>query len=147
MRGMVFLGSHPAIDFLNTWLRPGGEPLEVIGDGRSFAEWLGKAGLVDPVRLAQLARREGWAALDDAATDARRLREWARGWLARWREHPRGDYTAEVHHLNAFLARPLVHRELIATPRGHEISERYQLANAGDLVGVVALQLALLVSR
>jgi predicted RNA-binding Zn ribbon-like protein len=143
----LFLGSHPAIDFLNTSLKPRGCPVEVLGDGRSFAAWLGEAGLVDPARLAHLARRPGWAALDDAAADARRLREWARGWLARWREDPGGDYAAEVRHLNAFLARPLVHRELVAAPRGYEVAERDQLADSADLIGVVALQLALLVAR
>jgi Putative stress-induced transcription regulator len=36
----LFLGSHPAMDFLNTRLTPHGTSIELIGDGMSFAAWL-----------------------------------------------------------------------------------------------------------
>ena len=36
----LFLGSHPAMDFLNTRPTPQGAPLELIGDGTSYAAWL-----------------------------------------------------------------------------------------------------------
>ena len=42
MRAMssLFLGSHAAVDFLNTWMAPQGVPIEHIGDGRAFVGWL-----------------------------------------------------------------------------------------------------------
>ena len=36
----LFLGSHPATDFLNTLPTPRGVPIELIGDGPSFLAWL-----------------------------------------------------------------------------------------------------------
>ena len=42
----LFLGSHPAMDFLNTRPTPRGAPIELIGDGASYAAWLEGARLL-----------------------------------------------------------------------------------------------------
>ena len=64
----LFLGSHPAVDFLNTALAPQGTPIETIGDGRAFVDWLVTAGLLDratafdggaPLRHKSLGRDRG----------------------------------------------------------------------------------------
>ena len=80
----LFLGSHPAMDFLNTRPTPRGAPIELIGDGTSYVAWLEGAQLLQATTAVKLRRRFGTAALDAAATEARELRDWARGWIARW---------------------------------------------------------------
>jgi predicted RNA-binding Zn ribbon-like protein len=140
----LFLGGHPAIDFLNTSLTPGGETVELIGDGRSFLAWLAAAGLVEAAAVPRLARRFGGALLDDAAARARSFREWARAWIARWRVSP--STAAELRRLNSMLERATLHRELVATPGGHELVDRVHIDAAEQLVGLVAGEVAKLVA-
>lgn len=83
---------------------------------------------------------------DAAAIEVRRLREWARAWLSRWSKRPGDDYSAELRHLNRILAGTPVRWELIETPSGWEMVDGVQVSTAGDLVGMLALALARLVS-
>ena len=108
----LFLGSHPAMDFLNTRLTPRGEYLELIGDGAWSAAWLQGSGLLHAATAAKLRRRLGAAALDEAAAQARYLREWACDWIARWRDAPGGAYKAELRRLNHLLARATCNPEM-----------------------------------
>jgi predicted RNA-binding Zn ribbon-like protein len=140
----LFLGSHPALDFLNTRPSRQGEPVELIGDGRSFAAWLETAGLLESA--AKLERRLGTAPLEAAAAEARKLREWARDWLPRWREAPRRDHAAELRRLNALLGQGTVRRELVASKAGMQLREQPRLESAEDLIALLAAQLALLVA-
>ena len=66
----LFIGSHPAIDFLNTALTPNGEQIELIGDGRSYLAWLVAAKLLDDEQAAKLLRRMGVKGADAAAAQA-----------------------------------------------------------------------------
>ena len=36
----LFLGNHPAVDFLNTSFAPDGVQMEAIPDGQTFIEWI-----------------------------------------------------------------------------------------------------------
>src|SRR5688572_17599732 len=101
----LFLGSHPALDFLNTIFSPQGSPIELIGEGQSFVEWLVSAGLLDASSASKLKRRFGAEALDIVAAEARKFREWASDWISRWRDAPGGDYKAELRRLNRLLER------------------------------------------
>ena len=55
----VFLGSHPAMDFLNTSFTPQGAAVEVIGDGPAFLDWLVTAELLDAPAAAKLKQQGG----------------------------------------------------------------------------------------
>src|SRR5262245_38133395 len=101
----LFLGSHTGVDFLNTWLEPDGEATETLDDGKAFLDWLVAAELLERDEASRLARRFGAKALDASAAEARKVREWAREWLTRWRAAPRADYTEEIEQLNRLLAR------------------------------------------
>src|SRR5689334_22039605 len=101
---LLQLGGHRALDFLNTWREPGAEE-ETLADGRAFGAWLVAVGHLEESELAKLRRRFGEAAMDTAASEARRFREWAREWLTRWRRAPRGRYNDELAELNRVLAR------------------------------------------
>lgn len=143
----LFIGSHPAVDFLNTALAPQGQPIETIGDGRAYLDWLVAAELLDEASAARLKRRFGIKALDAAAAEARRIREWARAWLERWREKPDGDYAAEIATLNKWLAHDARNREVVAGDDGLGIIERPRLDDADALAALVASPLAALITQ
>ena len=143
----LFLGGHPAMDFLNTLFGPDGQQTETIGSGRAFLDWLVAAGLLDATVGARLPRRFGEEALDDAAAEARKFREWARSWLMRWRAAPRRDYSSELSALNKMLARETCHREVVAAGKGLKVTARPRLEQANALVALVAGPIAALVTE
>lgn len=144
----LFLAAHPALDFLNTSVASKGEPIECIGDGRSFVDWLVRAGLLKTHDAALLLRRLSGEALDAAAADARRLREWARVWIARWQGGAAGVHgPAELLRLNTLLERASWHHALVSAPDGLRLEERCRMASVDELVALVATQIALLVSN
>jgi predicted RNA-binding Zn ribbon-like protein len=143
----LFVAGHPAIDFLNSAYAPGGELVETIGDGRALLDWMTSAGLLQQRAAAQLARRFPRKALDAAAHEARAVREWARTWVATWRENPAGDYSEEIAALNKLLARENRARELIAVKRRLELSERPHFTDPRELIAPMALEIARLVTR
>ena len=142
----IFLASHPALDFLNTSMAPQGTPIEFIGDGRSLVDWLVGAGLLDPQGASRVKRRLGAEALDAVAAEARKLRDWAGGWISRWREAPGGNHETERRRLNGLLERASSHRELVHAKDGLRLMERCRIYSADDLLALVAAQIALLVS-
>jgi predicted RNA-binding Zn ribbon-like protein len=143
----LFVAGHPAIDFLNSAYAPGGEPVETIGDGRALLGWMTGAGLLPQDAAAQLARRFTRKALDAAAQEARAVREWARTWLAAWRENPARDYGEEIAALNKLLARENRARELVAAKRRLELTERPHFTDARELIAPIALEIARLVTQ
>lgn len=142
----LFLGGHPALDFLNTRPSPRGVPVELIGDGGSYAEWLERAGLLHGTTASTLKRRFGQAALDAAAADARHLREWAGDWIARWRDAPGGAYGSELRRLNHLMARSACYPEMVITTGAFHVAERWRLDSANELAAIVAAQIASLVA-
>lgn len=143
----LFVGSHPAIDFLNTAFAPNGERVETIGDGKAHLDWLVAAGLVDEARASKLIRRSGVKALDTAATEARKIREWARDWLDAWRAEPRKDYGEEIAVLNRLLARGARTSEVVAGKDGLEVIEVPHVETPDALIALVAAQIAALITQ
>ena len=143
----IFLGGHPAIDFLNTAFAPDGRLVETIGDGDAFLNWLTGAGLVQKASAPRIRRRLGSKCLDLAATDARKLREWARTWLERWRLSPAGEYTQELSRLNELLGREACYHEVIVTKEGLRVLEREQLDSVDALLALVARSIAALIAE
>jgi predicted RNA-binding Zn ribbon-like protein len=141
----LFLAGHPGADFLNTWCTPDGQPVELIGDGAALLRWMQAAQLLDAATARRL-RHSGPEALDAAAAEARELREWARDWLARWREAPQTDYKRELRYLNKHLERARWTRELTATREGLGVVECCRVESDQELVALLAAQLAALVA-
>lgn len=142
----LFLGGHPALDFVNTRPAPRGEAHELIADGRSYAAWLEGAGLLQGGTAAALERRLGATALDAAAAQGRELREWARAWIRRWQEAPATPFGSELRRLNQLMARGTRHPHLVRTDDGIQFTERWRIDSADALTAVVAAQIASLVS-
>lgn len=143
----IFLGSHVAVDFLNTAFEPNGEKIETIGSGKEFLDWLGAAELLDEPQAARLQRKLGARGLDAAAAEARKLRDWARLWLTRWRASPSRDYSAELDVLNRYLAARTTCHEVIRTKDGLRMIERSQLESGDDLLGLLAEHIGKLVTQ
>ncbi len=143
----IFIGSHPAIDFLNTALAPDGALIETIPDGRALLDWLVGAGLLEAPAATRLSRRLGARTVDDAASEARKLREWARAWLKRWRAAPDRDYTKELTALNKLLEGASFDREVIAAGGVMSLRARPRVDNARELLGLLAAEIANLLTQ
>jgi predicted RNA-binding Zn ribbon-like protein len=143
----LFFGSHPAIDFLNTSLAPNGEMIETIPDGRAYLEWFVGAGVLSQEEAARLRRRFGSKTLDAAAAEARKVREWARTWLNRWRSAPNAAYDSEIETLNKLLARQAQRLEVTVTDDGPSLIEQSHIESANALVALVAIQIAKLLTE
>ena len=141
------IGGHAAIDFLNTSFTPEHEAIETIGDARSFLKWLIASGLIDESAATRLMKRSGPKALESAAAEARKIREWTREWLGRWRAKPRMAYADELAHLNKLLARGVSTHEVTSTEEGLALLERPGLDSPEDLVALIALQVATLITQ
>ena len=142
----LHVGDHPAIDFLNTAYQPQGVAIELLGGGQEFLAWLVDAELIEQSDARRLERRVGRAAIDSAAEEARRVREWARAWLGRWSKAPRADYSKEIAKLNALLVRASLSREVIATSDGLRLTQHSAIEAADTLIALVAEQIAALVT-
>lgn len=142
----LFLGNHPAIDFLNTAFEPDGNRIEMLRDGRTFLSWLAEAGLLDKGEATRLSRRFTNEQLDAAAMEARKLREWARVWLAQWRTTPNADYSMQFARLNRLLLRETSHRELVLTKEGARLVQRDVVETADALLAPVARSIAELIA-
>ena len=140
----LFLGSHPALDFLNTAYAPEGRVVEVIGNGAAFLDWLVEAQLLDHTQRIGLTERFSAQALDSLAAEARAMREWARGWLIRWREEPAADYAIELEALNARLCALYIYRQVTDE---RTLVERIRLNDKAAVLGLVAAQIAALVTN
>jgi len=143
----LFLGGHPFVDFLNTSLTPEGEAIELIGDGKTFVEWLATAGLLDQDTAAKMAARRWKAEADAVATEARRVREWARKWLERWRAEPDAPYGAELREVNRLLDGVKLHRQVVRIGTNLEIAETQRVDVPEDLIGLIALQLSTFIAE
>lgn len=143
----LFLGGHPAIDFLNTAFAPDGRQIETIEDGTAFMDWMVGAGLLQQPLAAKLRRRFAAKALDATAAEARKLREWARGWIGTWRANPEADYGKEIDLLNELLARAASYREVVSTAQGLRAAERDQLESADALLALIARGIAALITE
>jgi predicted RNA-binding Zn ribbon-like protein len=143
----LFVGGHPAVDFLNTAYAPGGQLVETLGDGRALLDWMVRAKLLEESESATLQRRFTRKALDALAQEAREVREWARTWLTAWRANPGRDYSDEIAVLNKLLARETRGREVIAAKRRLALLDRSRFEDASALLAPIAVEIARLVTQ
>ncbi|HLH10968.1 MAG TPA: ABATE domain-containing protein [Methylovirgula sp.] len=115
----IFVGDAPGLDFLNSVATPVDTPIDWISDGEGLLNWLEQARLV-PVSVLETIRVEALPReLDEAADQARRLREWFRGFVQKHRGRPLGkESLAELEPLNRLLGRDEAFRRIV--PREHE---------------------------
>jgi len=139
-----FVGGQPAIDFLNTRYLDG---VETLANGRDLLNWLVGAGLIDEAEAGRVMRRLGARTLDEAAAEARRVREWLREWLTRWRQAPAANYSDELVTLNKLMAREAPRSEVVASNEGLKIIERWHIASADSILALIGTQVAALITE
>lgn len=103
-RGFLFVGNHPALDFLNTRPVQDGEAMELLPDFSALLRWFQAAGLLPAQDAARLRRRWGRSARARRTLEAvRSLRERLRRELFAW-ERGRALRTSTVVELNGLMA-------------------------------------------
>jgi predicted RNA-binding Zn ribbon-like protein len=85
--------------------------------------------------------------LDETAAEVRRVREWLRGWLTRWRRSPKADYSDELATLNRLMAREAPRSEVVADDDGLKIVERWHLSSADSILALIASHIATLLTQ
>jgi predicted RNA-binding Zn ribbon-like protein len=143
----LFLGGHPALDFLNTVFSPDGAEMETLGDGHALLDWLVGAQLLSAAAADALLSREGPKAMDVTAAKARKLREQARAWLQQWRAAPDRPYRTEVSKLNELIAKGVWRQRLVSGPDGMQVLEQLEIKDADALLPLLAWQIAALVTQ
>ncbi len=76
----LLVGDHPALDFVNSVLAPGGSVMDFLQDGSSLAHWLDASGVL-PAPIAQTVAAWPTRQQDRLAEQARGLREELRRFL------------------------------------------------------------------
>lgn len=100
----MFVGDAPGLDFLNSIATPVDVPVDWICDGEGLVNWLAQAGLAPPDALEDIRRRAAPGELDEAADQARRLREWFRSFVVRHKGRPlTGESAPQLERLNRLL--------------------------------------------
>jgi predicted RNA-binding Zn ribbon-like protein len=106
---LASVGGHPALDFLNSFAKLLHETIELLSGGESYIAWLMLTGQIEAHDAAEIADRFSAQQLDQAAADARALREWLRPVLAAWADDTEDAAGAALPghvlaHLNDILA-------------------------------------------
>jgi predicted RNA-binding Zn ribbon-like protein len=139
-----FVGGQPAVDLLNTYYQGS---VETLAGGRDLLSWMVGAGLIDEAESTRMMRRLGAKMLDETAAEVRRVREWLRGWLTRWRRAPNADYSDELATLNRLMAREAPRSEVVADDDGLKIVERWHLSSADSILALIASHIATLITQ
>jgi predicted RNA-binding Zn ribbon-like protein len=77
----IFIADATGLDFLNSLATPVDTQVEGIGTGEDLLSWLLQAGLVPLEAIADLRRTAVPGEFDTVAAQARKLREWFRGFV------------------------------------------------------------------
>jgi predicted RNA-binding Zn ribbon-like protein len=143
--GFLFVGNHPALDFLNTRpLLSGEEPTELLPDFAAVLRWFRASGLVDSREASELRRQ--WGESDRArqvVESLHRLREKLRKEVVRF-EAGGGVQRAIVDEVNELMASHPMRTKLIPTEDGFRIEAYCDAQEPVDLLGPVAYSIAAL---
>lgn len=102
----MFIADAVGLDFLNSIATPFDAPVEWLGSGQDFLNWLGHAKLVPQNVLDEFKQSAGPGELDAIAAQARGLREWFRAFVLNHKGRPLpNSVVSELEPLNRLLAR------------------------------------------
>jgi predicted RNA-binding Zn ribbon-like protein len=114
----MFIADSRGLDFLNSIATPVDKPVEFIGTGEDFLQWLQEAELVPAEVLTSLRNRAAPGELDDVAAQARALRKWFRGFVEAYRGKPLPAIALKkLEPLNHLLARDEEFGQIVARDR------------------------------
>lgn len=133
----VWVGNHPAIDFVNTRVARGQAVQELLQEPRDLLQWCAEAGLIPPGQIRGIARRLGPAGLRKGLRIARTFRELLRSALeaaARRRCFPE----KALRRANRLLRLPTTSWEIVREGRRFRVARRWRFAAPEDLCRPVA---------
>src|SRR5215831_4709069 len=114
-----FIGDHLALDFLNSIAAPWGREIEWLVNGRDFVACLERAHAVPANVSADFRAHFESRALNTAASQARELREWFRGFVRKQAGKPLGRRVLhDLAPLNQLLARDEAYRQIVISTTG-----------------------------
>ncbi len=134
----LFVGNVAWLDFVNTEIISGGGREDLLAEFADLADWLVAAGLLGKAEARAAVARWGATAEGPRALDAARA---FRAELRRTAERlAAGESVSRsaVDAINAYLRRPVHASELRSTSDGFERADRWELAEAADLLVPVA---------
>ncbi|MFZ1868109.1 MAG: ABATE domain-containing protein [Steroidobacteraceae bacterium] len=115
----IFIGDAPGLDFLNSVATPDDTTIDWIDDGEGLLSWLEQARLVPADVLQKIRQQPVRGELDTIAAEARRLREWFRGFVLRHKGRPLALLDlAGLQPLNQLLGKDEAYYRLVLQPSG-----------------------------
>jgi predicted RNA-binding Zn ribbon-like protein len=147
----IFVGDAAALDFLNSVATPLDVPFDWIADGEGLLSWLDQARLVPTAALQSIRAQAAPAELDEVADQARRLREWFRGFVQKHKGRPLAlQDLSELEPLNRLLERDERFSKIVlrhdTRPASLELQEMRPWRSPDSLLLPIAIALARLVA-
>ena len=122
----ILIADASGLDFLNSIATPVDTPVDWMGTGEKFLDWLAQAKLVAPATAATLRREAQPGELDSVAAEARKLREWFRAFVREHKGRPlTGKDLKALEPLNRLLERDEIFHRIVAT--GQKQSPTFEL--------------------
>jgi predicted RNA-binding Zn ribbon-like protein len=116
----ILVADAPALDFLNSIATPIDTQIDWINDGEGFLAWLEQARLVPPHEIKRLRSQAMPGEFDNAAAQARSLREWFRMFVhERMGRRLVAEDLAALAPLNRLLGRDDVFSQIVAHAQGN----------------------------
>lgn len=116
-----FVADSPGLDFLNSVATPGDAEVEWIGSGKDLIAWLLQAGLAPPEAIAELHKTAVPGEFDTVAAQARKLREWFRGFVNAYKGKPlKPKVLHELEPLNRVLMRDAQFGQVVPRETGRK---------------------------
>ena len=143
--GFLFVGNHPALDFLNT--RPvlsGAEPTELLPDFAAVLRWFRVAGLLGSREASELRRQ--WGESDRARRTLDSLHQWREKLRNEILKYEAGGdvQRATVQEINRLMADHPMRTRLIAAEHGFKTEAYCDAREPEDLLGPIAHSIAAL---
>lgn len=122
MTAAIFVGDALGLDFLNSIATPLDIPVDWIKDGEGLLDWVEQARLAPPEALENMRKQALPGELDKVADQARRLREWFRGFVREHKGRPlAAENLAQLEPLNRLLERDEIFTRIAPVPAGKEM--------------------------
>jgi predicted RNA-binding Zn ribbon-like protein len=133
----IFVADSPGLDFLNSVATPVDTEVDWIGSGKDLIAWLLQIGLAPPEAIAELRKTAVPGEFDTVAAQARKLREWFRGFVSTYKGKPlKPKVLHELEPLNRVLIRDAQFGQVVPRETGRKNSGQGE-ADKSQVSGLV----------
>jgi len=134
----IFVADAVGLDFLNSIAIPVDEQVEWIGSGEDLIAWLQAAELIPPEALASLRKLAASGEFDSVALQARKLREWFRGFVNAHKGRPlKPRALQDLEPLNRVLRRDEEFGQILARDASRKARTKLAHSEEGGSSGLV----------